>query len=461
MEYRFTLEPYGGKSTRHTCPGCQKHHEYSRYIDTTTNEQLPPQYGKCNNIGKCGYWLDPYKDGYAKMIWEKETEEDEKSEESEGVRQQGLKAKKAPTPQQKPLVFIPLELLKQSRDRYGENHFVQYLIRTFTPEMASHLISRYHIGTSNSRYQGATVFWFIDAKGRIRAGQVKQFDESGHTAKYVSKEGKTESCTSWVHSILKHKLKQSGQSLPGWLEEYTDQRNYVSCLYGEHLLQTEPAKPVAIVEAPATAIVASGYFPQFLWLAVGSLSYLTAGRCQALQGRNVFLFPDLSQNGKAYELWSTRAKELAHLAAFTVSDLLERNATPKEREQGLDLRDYLTRFDYRQFRNQVQDPEPETPEAMEAPPVAPLDEGSRPATKAELYHLPTLTLWDVNGLEQFFAAATLPTHPVRLDQCTTISDVPTFVRSHLAFIKANNGSRGYDPYFGRLNQIKNILSSYS
>ena len=57
------------------------------------------------------------------------------------------------------------------------------------------------------------------------------------------------------------------------------------------------------------------------------------------------LFPDL--NG--FEKWSNKAKELSTLASFTISDLLERKATATEKQQGLDLADYLIRFDYRQF----------------------------------------------------------------------------------------------------------------
>lgn len=450
FEYRFKLQPYGGKGTRYTCPRCRKRHEYSRYIDTVTIGQLPPQYGKCNNIGKCGYWLDPYKDGYVKMVWEKERESmfQNQSENPKWVRRL-----QAPPPKQKPLVSIPIELLRQSRYGYGQNHFVQYLIRTFDADTASHLISRYHIGTSE-RWPGATVFWFIDAKGRIRAGQVKQFDGSGHTAKYVDKEGEMKSRTSWVHSILKHKLDRSGEPLPGWLEEYTRQGNYVSCLFGEHLLKAGPGKPVALVEAPATAIVASGYFPQFDWLATGSLSYLTAGRCQALQGRDVFLFPDLSPNGKAYGLWGARAKELAPLATFTVSDLLERNATPEEKEQGLDLRDFLTRFDYRKFREETQQaPEPEPPARQEPKPFA----GTNKPVPAPEIQQPGAWDQEIEGLREYFSESVLPDHPVKLNAWTTIVDPALFVDAHLSTVIHNNGKRSFLPFLERLQELKALL----
>nr|WP_295877362.1 DUF6371 domain-containing protein [uncultured Chitinophaga sp.] len=244
-------------------------------------------------------------------------------------------------------VYIPCDTLAQSLQGYETNRFVTYLRSLFGADMTRELIQRYKIGTSGSRWPGATVFWWVDASDNIRAGQVKQFDHAGHTAK--STDGSSR--TTWIHSILKYRHESKQESLPDWLIAYLEQGgNYASCLFGEHLLPADTSKPVAIVEAPATAVVASAYLPAFIWLATGSLSYLTAARTQVLSGRQVFLFPDLSAGGRAFTLWNKKAKELADIATVVVSNLLERSATAVERVQGLDLRDYLTRFDYRQFQ---------------------------------------------------------------------------------------------------------------
>ena len=116
------------------------------------------------------------------------------------------------------------------------------------------------------------------------------------------------------------------------------------CLFGEHLL-IDKTKLVAIVESEKTAVIASVYLPQFIWVAVGSLTNLNAEKCSILKGRTVTLFPDL--NG--FDKWSSKAKEFSQLANFTVSDLLERNAIEAERKQGCDLADYLIKFDYKVF----------------------------------------------------------------------------------------------------------------
>jgi hypothetical protein len=217
------------------------------------------------------------------------------------------------------------------------------------------VISSFRIGTvGKGERAGACTFPFIDVSGNIRTIQAKQFNEANHTTS-----------TDFVHSILNRYFLKQGEALPGWLNDYSKNDLKVSCLFGEHLLNKYPLNPVALVEAPKTAIIGSLYYglPEtpgaLLWIAVYNKSSLTVEKCKALQGRKVVLFPDLN----AYELWNTKAQELkAKLPGtrFVVSDLLEKNATDTERINGLDLADYLTRFDYKLFRKeQVPSPAPE------------------------------------------------------------------------------------------------------
>ncbi len=92
-----------------------------------------------------------------------------------------------------------------------------------------------------------------------------------------------------------------------------------------------------------------------LWLAVYNLSSLTLEKCKALKGRNVYLFPDLSKDSKAFESWGNQAAEIQnqlHGTYFHISDLLERYATEQDKEEGKDITDYLIKLDWRQFRRQ-------------------------------------------------------------------------------------------------------------
>lgn len=330
-DYRYQFKRYKSPADRLTCPGCDHRRTFTPYVDTTTGEQLPPQYGKCERVNNCGYSLNPYKDGYAKMIWQQER----------GERPTDWKPKpivKQPTPPPPPPVFIPNEVKEASLKAYHQNNFVKYLHTLFDASDVKQVTERYQIGTS-SRWQGATVFWIIDIDGNVRAGQVKHFDETGHTIKDRRPDGETEIRTTWVHTVLKRQ-----PPAPVWLSHYILQENKVSCLFGEHLLSDNPNKMVCLVEAPKTAIIASLYFPKYVWLAAGGLTYLTADRCKALIGRNVILWPDL----KALEEWRERADKLS-AGRWQVSDFLEQVATDEERSKGLDLADYLTREHYQDF----------------------------------------------------------------------------------------------------------------
>ena len=227
----------------------------------------------------------------------------------------------APSIIEKPISLIKSEKLIKSRTGYKVNHFVTFLISLFGEGITGELISKYFIGTSK-HWQGATVFWQIDLKGKIRTGKIMLFDPN--TGKRVREPFNH---IQWVHTALK-------------LNDY----NLKQCLFGEHQLKGN-SKPVAIVESEKTAIIASVYLPQFIWVAVGSISNLKAERCNVLKGRNVVLFPDL----KAFDKWSEKAKELSHITNFIVSDLLEKKANETDKLKGYDLADYLIKFDYRQF----------------------------------------------------------------------------------------------------------------
>lgn len=347
-----------------------------------------------------------------------------------------LKKRKQETPPT-PISFIPVEVFKASLKAHETNHFVKFLINLFGVEVASQLISRYFIGTSK-HWNGATVFWQIDTQGKVRTGKIMLYSPA--TGKRVKN---LELPVYWVHKALKQPDFELRQ-----------------CLFGEHLL-IDKTKPVAIVESEKTAVIASVYLPQFIWVAVGSLTNLSAEKCKVLQGRSVTLFPDL--NG--FEKWRIKAKEISRVfpsIRFTVSDLLERKASETERQQGLDLADYLIRFDYRDFQLQEQ-PEhqqsaPEQPQqavietVQELQPVEETHFSQPEAPKPESWEQ------DITELEHYFETATLPAVPVKLNPYSTITNVALFIHSHFATVKANNGKRTFLPYLNRLQELKQYLT---
>lgn len=328
-------------------------------------------------------------------------------------------------PQQKPVSFIPIEVFKASLKAHETNHFVQFLFNLFGVEVANQLVSRYFIATSK-HWNGATVFWQIDTQGKVRTGKIMLYSPT--TGKRVKN---LELPLYWVHKALNQPEFELRQ-----------------CLFGEHLL-IDKTKPVAIVESEKTAVIASIYLPQFIWVAVGSLNNLNAKKCSALKGRKVTLFPDL--NG--FNKWSSRAKELSQLAIFTVSDLLERKATEAEKKQGFDLADYLIKYDYKAFA--IPEPPPTVQPLVEKKPF------EQPVYYSRKPEQPKPESWnnDITELENYFSNIEIPTQPVKLNSCSTIKDCSLFIESQFSTVKANNGNSTFLPYLNRLQELKRVLTT--
>jgi hypothetical protein len=259
--------------------------------------------------------------------------------------------------------FFPVSVFENTLKGYSQNSFIQNLLNTdkypFSTEDVERVISLYYLGTVTKGYrQGAVTFPYIDKNKNVHAIQVKQFDSVNHTTG-----------TDKLDKVILNGLNKENKPLPEWLTtyiKYGEQEGFYNCLFGEHLLNKYKQNPVALVEAPKTAVYGTLYFgfpedpENFLWLAVYNLSGLNLKRCKNLYGRKVLLFPDLSKTGKAFEDWSIKAKQLQELvpnSIFSVSDLLERNATEEQRLKGFDLADFLIMQDWKQFRKQSKRPE--------------------------------------------------------------------------------------------------------
>lgn len=227
-------------------------------------------------------------------------------------------------PPPKPVSFIDPHYLQASLTGYDQNNFVLFLTKTFGKSKAMEAVEAYKIGTSK-RWPGATIFWQIDASGKIRSGKIMLYDPST---------GKRQPKNSWVHSVLK-------------LEDF----NLNQCLFGSHLIGTDPGKNIALVESEKTAIIASLLFPDFIWIASGGKDGLRPEKCQILSKRKVYLFPDLTKpedKTNCFELWSEKAKILSNeipRALFHVSDYLESRASDEEKRQGLDIADYFLKWE--------------------------------------------------------------------------------------------------------------------
>ena len=205
-----------------------------------------------------------------------------------------------------------LQVDKPFEHRLQTNAFLRFLNGKLGKDVTKRLADFYLIGTAH-KFGGSPVFWQIDHNHKVRSGKI---------IGYNSKTGKRLDCMNWVHAAYKG----------------IDQKafNLCQCLFGAHLIP-DSSGPFAIVESEKTAIIASYYLPGFTWLATGGKSNLKADKLSPLKNHPVILFPDLN----AADEWEKQIEPLKGQFRIAVSRLLEEIATEDEKQQGLDLADYL------------------------------------------------------------------------------------------------------------------------
>lgn len=333
------LQPYKGKSTRHTCPACKAVQSFTLYLDGNTGQPIHPTVGKCNHENKCGYHYTPRQ--YFNDHPEKKSNQPQNQPTSRQSKKQPTL--KPLTPQQprkqQPLeiTHIPYIYLKKSAS-YNSN-FVRFLCNFFSKEKIEKAVEDYALGATKNN---EVIFWQIDIDGKIRTGKIMQYNPK--TGKRVK--NKT-GAINWVHN----KLKRTNRDYATF--------NLRQCYFGEHLLRLYPDKPLAIVEAEKTAVITSMIIPQCNWLAAGNLNGLNIEKSKVFENRDIVLYPDAG----CYEKWSRKMVEIKKQipCQIAISELIEYHATPQQIEAGYDIADYIIQqlkanktYDQQQPRHQMQ-----------------------------------------------------------------------------------------------------------
>ena len=184
----------------------------------------------------------------------------------------------------------------------------------------------FHLGTTKDK---RVVYWQIDAEGRVRDGKLMAYDEHCHRVKPSDHD--TQSSVSWAG----YEFTKCGLLDKNWEATH--------CLFGLHQLNSRPDDTVCIVEAEKTAVICSQKFKDCIWMAAGGMEQLSLDKLRPLVGRQVIIYPDTDPEGEAFRKWyeiTWRAMSELEME-IAICDVLEKNATPEQKEAKIDLVDFI------------------------------------------------------------------------------------------------------------------------
>lgn len=277
--YKYSLQKYSGRDSRHTCPACGRPHCFTLYVDAAGNP-LASDVGRCEHLSKCGYHKTPA------QYFAENPQERERKEYHPALPQHPKKDDKVD--------FIPYPLIQRSESM--ENNLMRYLGKYFPADDLKRVTQAYHLGSTS---KGEIIYTQLDVQGRCRTGKIIDYDKDGHRVRPEWGE------VDWIH---RRYMKMQGKK--------KDDFHFVQCLFGEHLLPARPNDMVCLTEGEKTAVICSMVFPQFVWVSCGGQGMLTAERCKPLANRDVIVYADANAVGE----WGEKIKSFTFCRSIHLSD---------------------------------------------------------------------------------------------------------------------------------------------
>lgn len=278
--YRYSLQKYSGRNSRHTCPACGRPHCFTLYVDAAGNP-LANDVGRCEHLNSCGYHRTP-----AQYFAENPQEHGrEKYRPAESQRQ----------PKEARTDYIPFGLIQKSEGT--ANGLIRYLSKFFAQKDLERVTKMYHLGSTR---RGEIIYPQIDRCGMCRTGKVMAYGDDGHRIKRSECDA-----VDWLHARL---MRQQGKAASDY--------HLRQCLFGEHLLPKRPDTIVCVVEGEKSAVIASLVFPQYVWVATGGKYGLSPRMCKSLAGRDVLVYADADAVGE----WGEKIQSLTFCRSIHQSD---------------------------------------------------------------------------------------------------------------------------------------------
>jgi hypothetical protein len=209
-----------------------------------------------------------------------------------------------------------------------ETNFALFLTSLYGYDITSTVLNRYMVGRSERDGGRVSIFYRIDEHDNVRSGKIMYYDP-------VTGKRKKEIQPTWFHTKFKN-------------------FNCQLCFFGLHLINQQIHKPIAIVESEKTAIIASIYYPSYIWIATGGKSGIKFKEYSVLKplaNRKIILYPDFGKpdiEGKTpYMKWCETAQIIKEsiVCDISVSRLLEERLPDSKRADDIDLADVFIKRD--------------------------------------------------------------------------------------------------------------------
>ena len=405
--YKYSLE---NSSKKFICPDCGQK-TFVRYINNRTGYYLSEEIGRCDREGKCGLHNKPQRSGNRKYP-------------------RPLKRIKQQTGN---IDLIPVSEMQKTLTGYSHNILIEALIQRFGIQEIEKVMQRFYVGTGEGKHQGCTIFWQVDQNGLTRTGHIMKYSGLSRS--------KDQYAQNWVHKDIHGNFQ------------------YKQCLFGlEQIIDLSTDVAINIVESEKTAIIATIYFPDEIWLASCSKNGLNEEKLLPLNKHSVHLYPDID----AFHSWSKFAKEIKNVNVVNWPKIfIENNIGKVDPDENADIADYLLLVDPIYFINYQPIPEP-----IITPAPIINREKTISVEGEEDSSAPTLTIEVPEQLDQetselinFFSTISLPQKSIRLSQAENILDNEKFVKSHIQFIAGQKNNRIIRPYLKRLKEYRFIIEN--
>ena len=236
-------------------------------------------------------------------------------------------AKPRPEPKPLPMLVLPLSMVEARQDTKDDVLCNWLRSLPWEEEQRSRvevMLRNYKVGHAR---QGHTIFWQIDEEGKVRTGKMMLYKTDGH------RDRETAGNFSWIHN----RLNRSGHIDLTKCE-------FITTLFGMHLLNFCPNATVHIVESEKTALICSilfGDMTKHIWMACGGKTFLTRQRLLPIikEHRYIILYPDHD----GVEEWEQQAATIGYDRLFVQRTYLQDYWQPSDGDKA-DIADIFIRM---------------------------------------------------------------------------------------------------------------------